>query len=104
VIVDPGASSYSASVNYGDGTVDNHPTLLNINGDELLILDHIYGDKGSYNVTANVWDNLGQSGINSGSIAVTEAPATLSGIPQSGQQSIPLNFTEIFSDPGWGAQ
>ncbi len=104
VILDPGATSYTASVNYGDGTVDNSPTLLNVNGDELLILDHIYGDEGLYNVTASVQDNLSQQGSNTAGITVNEAPITLPGI---GSQTInvgsPLDLTEAFSDPGWGA-
>ncbi len=105
VILDPGATSYTAaSVNYGDGTVDNNPTLLNVNGDELLILDHIFGDEGSYNVTASVQDNLGQQGSNAAAITVNEAAGTLSGLPSSAGQGFPLSFTGSFTDPGWGVQ
>jgi hypothetical protein len=104
-IVDPGASSYTASVNYGDGTVDNSPTLLNVGGDELLVLDHIYGQTGAYNVTASVQDNLNQNATSdTAAITVSEAPATLSGLPTSANQGWPASFTESFTDPGWGVQ
>ena len=104
-IVDPGASSYTASVNYGDGTVDNSPTLLNVGGDELLVLDHIYGQTGAYNVTASVQDNLSpQATSNTAAITVSEAAASLSGLPTSAVRECPLSFAESFGDPGWGVQ
>jgi hypothetical protein len=104
-IVDPGASGYAATVYYGDGEVDGSPTLLNVNGDELLVLDHIYGQTGSYNVTADVQDNFGQrASSNTAAITVSEGAASLSGLPTSASQGWPMSFTESFSDPGWGVQ
>jgi hypothetical protein len=100
-----GTTTYTASVNYGDGTVDNNPELLNVNGDELLVLDHVYGSEGTYNVSASVQDSLGNSGTsNTAAITVNESPIALAAITtQTATEAAALNLTESFTDPGWGA-
>nr|MBC8281027.1 PKD domain-containing protein [Chloroflexota bacterium] len=56
---DPGDNSWTATVNYGDGT----PTAsLSLNVDKTFDLEHVYADNGSYDVIVCVTDNGGALG------------------------------------------
>jgi hypothetical protein len=63
---DPGSETWTATVNYGDGS----GTLpLALNPDKTFSLSHVYADSGLYTVTVTVTDSHG--GVGSGSLTVT---------------------------------
>jgi hypothetical protein len=96
---DPDADSWTASVDYGDGSAVESLAL----NSKTFTLSHVYRDNNTYNVTVTVNDNAG--GIASGSLNVVVgnvAPAvsvlTLSASAIVENDSILLTGT--FRDPG----
>ena len=63
---DPGADTWTATVDYGDSPVI---LPLTLNPDKSFVLNHTYSDNGTYMVTVNVIDDDG--GIGSDSLVVT---------------------------------
>ena len=51
---DPGADQWTATVVYGDGSLEQPLTLQ---ADKTFVLDHVYADNGSYTVTVRVRGN-----------------------------------------------
>jgi hypothetical protein len=64
---DPNDDTWTASVNYGDGS-GSQP--LGLNGKEFA-LSHIYAVNGLYTVTVSVTDNAGGAGIDTANVTVT---------------------------------
>ncbi|HET7219867.1 MAG TPA: kelch repeat-containing protein [Vicinamibacterales bacterium] len=95
---DPGADTWTATVNYGDGSPVQ---ALALNADKSFSLSHAYGDNSTYTVTVSISDGDG-TGTASLSITVNNvAPAlntpTFTFNPYTGAASASINF----SDPGW---
>src|SRR5262249_61601948 len=65
---DPGADTWMATVDYGDGF---GPQPLALNPDKSFDLDHAYADNGTYTVTVVVTDKDGDSGTASFTLTVT---------------------------------
>jgi hypothetical protein len=63
---DPGADTWKATVDYGDGT---GPQRLALQGHNFLLL-HYYRAKGTYQVIVTVWDDEGATGTASFTITV----------------------------------
>ncbi|MFA4836842.1 MAG: PKD domain-containing protein, partial [Dehalococcoidia bacterium] len=63
---DPGADTWTATVNYGDGSVAQPLTL---NADKTFSLSHVYADNGTYPITVTI--NDGDGGVTSGTLSVT---------------------------------
>jgi hypothetical protein len=62
------ASSWTATVNYGDGSGTNPLTLYGQN----FSLSHVYSTPGTYLVTVSVTDNLGITGVGIATITVND--------------------------------
>jgi hypothetical protein len=69
---DPNPSqTWSATVNYGDGS----PTgPLALNADKTYNLDHLYPGPGSYTITITVTDSIGGAGVDTVIASVTPGP------------------------------
>jgi hypothetical protein len=66
---DPGADTWFATVDYGDGS---GPVPLSISGGKTFVLNHIYSAPGSFRVLVTVADKDG--GIGAGSLEVNVVP------------------------------
>jgi PKD repeat protein len=96
---DPGADSWTATVNYGDGTGSQ---LLVLNPDKTFDLSHIYANDGVYTVTVTINDGKG-SGSDTVSVTVDNvAPSVTSFTADetSVKEGETVKFTLVFTDPG----
>jgi hypothetical protein len=99
---DTGKDTWTATVNYGDGS-GAIPLLLN--PDKTFTLNHQYSDNGSYNVTVTVSDQLG-SGSDSFVVLVRNVAPTISDGTASSVEGSTFIRTQSFADPGsdsWSA-
>ncbi|MBN1682088.1 PKD domain-containing protein, partial [Candidatus Bathyarchaeota archaeon] len=93
---DPGADTWTATVNYGDASATQPLTLTN----KTYSLSHIYVDNGSYTVTVTVTDD--DTGIGSDTLVVTVnnvAPIVYAGTDKSGAEGSAISFSGNFTDP-----
>ena len=97
LFTDPGADTWTATVNYGDGTGEQ-PLVLN--PDKSFALNHTYADNGDYSVTVTVQDDDGDSDTKSLAVAVSNLvpTATVAG-PARGVRGQGLAFTFTANDP-----
>jgi hypothetical protein len=94
---DPDGSSWTATVDYGDGSVMETLTLTGNSFD----LSHVYADDGTYTVTVTVTDDDGGMGSDTLTVTVLNvAPTVEAGADQSVQVFDQVSFTGEFSDPG----
>ncbi|MGH7134291.1 MAG: PKD domain-containing protein, partial [Pirellulales bacterium] len=94
---DPG-DSWTATVNYGDGT-GNQP--LSLNADQTFDLSHVYTDNGNYPVTVSVTDSTDLTGMQSAQVTVNNvAPAVALAQPSPVTVDAVFNLTGSFTDPG----
>src|SRR5260221_2698138 len=97
---DPDSTSWTATVDYGDGS-GIQP--LHLNSDKTFNLSHVYKDEGSYTVTVAVADNQGASSAVNATITVKNAPLTVNPISVSQsvlQVNTQISATATFTDPG----
>jgi len=97
---DPGADSWAATVNYGDGSGDQ---LLTLNEDKTFSLSHTYVDNDVYTLTVTVTDYDGGENLDTALITVNNVA------PSVGPITAPIYPVDIsnsiipsapFSDPG----
>ena len=101
---DAGADTWTATVDYGDGSGDQPLTLAGKTFD----LSRVYADNGVYTVTVTVTDNDGGIGTETAQVTVNNIAPTAS-IDSMDQPSplfiLPvvhtLTFYGSFTDPGW---
>ncbi len=74
---DPGADTWTASVDYGDG---KGPQLLALNPDKTFALSHTYASPGSFVVAVWVKDKDGAVGSGSFSVYVLPQPVTVTSL------------------------
>jgi hypothetical protein len=95
---DPGATSWTATVDYGDGS-GSQPLALN--PDQTFNLSHLYGDTGTYTVSVTLTDNFGASAAASGTVVVNNvAPTVHAGGDVTVNEGTTLTLTSTVSDPG----
>src|SRR5262249_34594648 len=95
---DPGADTWTATVDYGDGS---GAQALTLNADKTFALSHTYSRSGTFTVTVAVKDDDGSVGTSTAVMTVNNvAPVvTLSGNPTINQGQA-LSATGSFTDPG----
>lgn len=69
---DPGADTWTATVDYGDGSGTQALTLAS---DKTFCLSHAYADSGNYTVTVSVVDDSGGQGSDTLAVTVRNRPA-----------------------------
>ncbi len=97
---DTDSTSWTATVNYGDGTGSQG---LNLNADRTFSLSHLYQEEGTYTVTVSITDNQGAIGTGNATVTVNNAPFTVGTISASinpVQVNTPTSASASFTDPG----
>ncbi|WP_026840924.1 PKD domain-containing protein [Citrifermentans bremense] len=92
---DPGADSWSATVNYGDGGGDQP---LPLNPDKTFNLSHIYAVAGSYTVVVTVNDGIA-SGSDRAWVAVSTTRCLTSLIAKAKSGAVQLNWSAAEHTP-----
>jgi PKD repeat protein len=94
---DPGADTWTATVDYGDGS-GSHP--LTLNPDKTYSLGHVYADNGSYNIVVRVTDDDGGVGTKTLGLVVNNVPPTAAVAGAThGVRGQSLGFTFSATDP-----
>jgi PKD domain/FG-GAP repeat len=96
---DPDSSSWTATVDYGDGSGAQPLTLSGTS----FTLSHTYKDNGSYTVTVSVTDNQGATGSASATVTVnnvTPSVGTITLSPNPVQINSTVSASANFTDPG----
>ncbi|HVK07525.1 MAG TPA: SdrD B-like domain-containing protein, partial [Gemmataceae bacterium] len=95
---DPGADTWTGTVNFGDGTGD---LPLTLNPDKTFALNHTYADNGDYTVTVTVRDDDGGTDVETFAVAVGNFGPVLT-VPASGTATEGSAYTGVgsFTDPG----
>lgn len=86
---DPGASSWTATVDYGDGSGVQPLALSGMT----FTLSHVYASPGAYTVTVAVIDDQSATGTATGLVTVDAPPAITSAAAVSTGMRVPLSFT-----------
>lgn len=94
---DPGADTWTATVNYGDGSGVQPLTL---NPDKTFALNHLYTNPGFFVVTVTVSDDDGAVGIDTLSVTVINEPPRLNSFgTYIGNEGDSITLNPSFSDP-----
>ncbi|MCW4044791.1 MAG: PKD domain-containing protein [Candidatus Bathyarchaeota archaeon] len=94
---DPGADTWTATVDYGDGSGTQTLTL----SDKTFSLSHTYTDNGEYKVTVTVTDDDGGTVSKTATVQVINlAPKVDAGSDVSVDEGSPVSFPGSYSDPG----
>jgi len=96
---DPGADTWTATVDYGDGTGVQDLTLTG----KTFSLSHVYADNGAYTVTVTVKDDDNGAGTDTAVVTVNNvAPAsvTLNATPAVINENSSTTVSGTFTDPG----
>ena len=95
---DPGADTWTGTVDYGDGSGSQS---LVLNADKAFSLSHVYGRGGVYEVRLSVSDNDGGTGTASFRITVTNVAPKISPLePATVSEGTPFTRLITFTDPG----
>ncbi len=96
---DPGADTWSATVDYGDGSGVNSLALVA----KTFSLSHLYADNGAYTVTVCVTDDDGGSNCDSLLVTVNNVAPTITGAsasPDPVYTGFNTSVSGSFTDPG----
>lgn len=98
---DPDSTSWTGTVDYGDGS-EVQP--LTLNPDKTFSLSHQYAEEGSYTVHVAITDNQGATGTQTAQVIVSDATPTINMITVSNsviQVNTSITATASFTDaPG----
>jgi len=95
---DPGADTWSATVDFGDGSGAQPHSL---NPDKSYHLNHKYVDDGIYTVRISVNDDDGAMDTDALIVTVNNVtPAVEAGDDQTAAEGAPVSFVGSFTDPG----
>jgi len=95
---DPDSSSWTATVDYGDGSGAQPLILSGTN----FTLNHIYTNEGSYTLTVSVTDNQGATGTATATITVNDVPPSVRIItaPSVVKIKSSVSVSALFTYPG----
>lgn len=96
---DPDSTSWSATVDYGDGSGSQPLTLSGQN----FSLNHVYKDNGTYTVSVSVTDDGGGTGTQTATVTVNNVAPTVGTVtvtPSPAHVNSTVNVNAAFSDPG----
>ncbi|MBI4197851.1 MAG: PKD domain-containing protein, partial [Chloroflexi bacterium] len=95
---DPGADTWTATVNYGDGSGGQALPLAG----KAFVLSHLYKDNGAFRVTVTVKDDDGGAGADTALVTVKNLPPTVDAGPDlGGVEGSPVSLSgATFTDPG----
>ena len=106
--VDGSSETYTATINWGDGTTPTSGTVTTTPGGPWVPTTgtisgtHTYAAHGNYTVTVTVLDSQGNSG--SSNINVLDVPPTVTAGPdETVNQGSPVVVAATFTDPGFEA-
>jgi PKD repeat protein len=99
---DPGENTWTATVDYGDGTGIQPLALA---GNQTFTLTHLYGAPGTYTVTATIrdeYDGVGQTALTVTVFQPNRAPVAVPGGPYTATEgsALSLNGTGSFDPDG----
>lgn len=96
---DANATSWTATVDYGDGSGSQPLTLSGSS----YSLDHVYQDNGVYTVTVSITDNQGATGTQTATATVNNAAPTVGAITAPSSPVLintTMSASASFTDPG----
>lgn len=96
---DATSTSWTATVDYGDGSAPQPLTLSGTN----FSLSHVYKDNGSYTVTVSVTDNQGATGTGTAAVTVNNVAPTVGTVtvtPSPAHINSAVTASASFTDPG----
>ncbi|RLF33900.1 MAG: hypothetical protein DRN08_05090, partial [Thermoplasmata archaeon] len=95
---DPGADTFTATINWGDGNTDNLGTVSS----PISSMSHTYNDNGIYTVAITVTDDNGGSGSDTLKATISNVAPTISNTPnKQGYEGDPITFVAgNVNDPG----
>ena len=94
---DPGADTWSATVNYGDGPDDQ---ILVLDPAKTFTLNHVYADNGSYTVTVCVSDDDGAEGCDYLTVTVENVAPTATANGNVIDENDQATVSGTITDPG----
>ncbi|MFC2016771.1 PKD domain-containing protein, partial [Chloroflexota bacterium] len=95
---DPGADTWTATVDYRDGS---GVLPLTLNPDKSFTLSHIYSDNGTYSVTVNITDDDGGTGSDTATVNVNNmAPIVDAGVDVTINFGDSVTIEASFTDAG----
>jgi PKD repeat protein len=96
--VDPGADSWTATVNYGDGSGTQ---TLALSANKTFSLNHVYAQDGLYTLTVTVTDSDGAAGSGTATVTVNNvAPVVNAGPDATINEGGSFSSSGSFTDPG----
>jgi len=96
--LDPGADTWTATIDFGDNTGIEDLTL---NSDKSYTTSHTYGDNGTYTVTVTVTDDDDGVGIDTLNVEVANVTPTITELTNDNPSTGEVNLKVFFTDPGW---
>ncbi|MGE5422367.1 MAG: PKD domain-containing protein [Ignavibacteriales bacterium] len=90
-------NTWSASVDYGDGST---VVPLNLNADKTFALNHVYTDNGTYTLTVTVKDSAGASNSDMAVVTVNNVTPVVEAITDTKTDQMVYTGSGTFSDPG----
>jgi PKD repeat protein len=97
--VDPGADTWTATVDYGDGS---GVQSLALNADRTFDLNHTFADDGIYTIAVTVVDDDGGSDTKTFTVTVGNVVPTISGV--TGSEMVDEGSAFTFAQLGWGIE
>jgi hypothetical protein len=97
---DPDATSWTATVDYGDGTGAQQ---ILVNSNQTFSLNHFYADNGSFTITVSITNNQGEIGIQTTSVTVNNIIPNIGPINAPStpiQVNTSINASASFTDSG----
>ena len=99
---DPGADTWTATVDYGDGSEIVTIPAADL-ADHAFGLSHTYTDNGAFTVVVNVSDGDGGTATDTFKVTASNLPPTAdAGADQTVAEGTPVALTATVSDPGAG--